>query len=211
MDKYEFGKYLEDLRLTGARLNRKQFHEKYGWHQNSIRGYELGERLCDVDYICCLAIASEANLIDLLLLRLEQGLIQFPLESAPDGRIKTINKAIEKLKHFSNKSPSKQDARINTWRDAESVILEDESMEPTIQKGSSVHHKALTSKIKDGHLYIVDINEYRTVRRVHVSPINREVIFKCDNPVFHNITFSDKEDYIQFIVGKVTSFSTFIT
>jgi transcriptional regulator with XRE-family HTH domain len=161
MDIDEFGEFLTNLRKKNHG-SRQSMSEKWPFHMNTIRSYESESRIPPIDYLAALAMDAEYSFNALLKMRLElshvSGLdFDYLFRGSNDNNSLDYNE----LAH----------------------VIDDDSMSPTILKGSSVSYESETNlqSLVDGAVVLVEINTHIVARRVQFN-FDGSIVLNCDNP-----------------------------
>lgn len=188
MDTPEFCAYIKKLRKEYMD-NQTEFANSAPWHKNSVKGYEK-DRLPDIDYLWFLASKTGHDLFDLLEKRLRAGIF---------------------AEEFSESVPipfwdAQQSVSSDTFQQSDLKLtfqhIDDVSMQPTIAKGSSVGVDQTDRELREGKIYLIDLNGALTARRIQFG-LDDDLVLTADNSTFAplKVTAADKDKLK--IVGRV--------
>ncbi|WP_416305174.1 XRE family transcriptional regulator [Neptunicella sp. SCSIO 80796] len=229
MDQIEFAEYIGGLR--DKRITRKEMATKWPWHLNTIRGYEKGERLPDVDYLLALSIETGADFVDLIEKRLMVGVLndEHYLELLTNARlvdpdepllvlgqqthikVNNLDAVCEPGNSEYSFAPKKVKIPLDWVGDShlgENTLatfkIADDSMEPTIIKEAHLLIDTSKNELQNAQVFALRINNDIYIKRVH-KDISGGVVLLSDNSKYPPINLEKEQLKEIKVVGRVIS------
>jgi transcriptional regulator with XRE-family HTH domain len=183
----ELEKFCEFIfKLREGSITRAEMARKYPWHKNTIIGYEK-DRLPDVDYLYAVARETGHSFADLIRLRLQSGVLQL---AEFESNLVTFEAPNDFHFGFQDKD------------EKEYLNVEDDSMAPTILKGSQILVDSKDIELKQGLIYAFLMNNEVVPRRVQYG-LNDEIILLAENIKYCELTLPKKDLEKLNILGRV--------
>ena len=221
MNKEEFCSWIKEIREET--ISRKEMASRYPWHENTLKSYEK-DRLPDVDYLYALSFVSSFPFQELLRERLVTGIneLNFP----GDEKEKLLEKIDSTLKigltkelstelfKYSIKASGLSPLEVSEKYDVEidgcpELIVEDDAMAPTIQKGAKCKVDLTDTNLSPGAVYGFCSSgktgaSLSALRRVQ-SSISGPIILVTDNPNYPPQEFTDEMSKEVKVLGRIKS------
>lgn len=179
----EFCEWVRGIR--DSQISRREFARKYPWHENTLKNYDK-DRLPDVDYLYAVHLETNHDFNDLLLKRLQSGvLMDFQLDPPRFG--------VEE-----SPAPYRSEGRTQKY------VSKDDSMEPTIMRDSECLLDCSDRRLQEGKIYGIKYNDQFTIRRVQ-SDLNGGFLLLSDNPHYKTVSIPGLENQLDklSVIGRV--------
>ena len=185
MNVNEFCSLIKSIREE--KMSRKEFARRHDqWHENTLKSYEK-DRLPDVDYLYLLHKETEFSFRELV-----------------EARTRVVLEGVADLEEIENAISLVQGTA--DYKEKQFIVIEDNAMEPHIQKGARCRIDESDKALHPGHIYCFKIEDNFTCRKVHKTLLG-DLILQAENDEFIPLAFNEDYRELLNIVGRVTEAS----